>query len=58
MAQIDTRHDERNLLFQVLIARHYNDFDMLVANIMAKMEKDDVDAVMQRFGEWKQKVKK
>jgi hypothetical protein len=53
MAQIDTRHDERDILFKMFVAKHNNDFNTLIANMMAKMEKDDVEAVKQQFEEWK-----
>jgi hypothetical protein len=57
MAAIDTRHDERNILFQVLVAKHNNDFDTLLMNLMAKMEKDDVKDVTELFEQWKKQTK-
>jgi len=53
MAQIDTRHEERNMLFLTLVAQYNNDFNTLISTLMAKMEASDVEAVKQQFEEWK-----
>jgi len=53
MAQIDTRHEERDILFKLLVAKHNNDLVTLIANTKAKMEKADVEAVIELFEEWK-----
>ena len=53
MAQIDTRHDERDILFKLLVAEHTNDFHTLIVNFKAKMEEEDVKSVESRFEEWK-----
>ena len=57
MAQIDTRHDERELLFKLFVAKHNNDIDTLISTILAKMEDEDVKAVERRFIEWKENRK-
>jgi hypothetical protein len=53
MAQIDTRHDERSMLFQMLVAQHNSDFDTLILNMVAKMEETDVATVNEKFEQWK-----
>jgi hypothetical protein len=53
MAQIDTRHGERDVLFQILVAKYNNDLDTLLANVKAKMERQDVKEVLEQFEEWK-----
>lgn len=53
MAQIDTRHAERDFLMQALIATHNNDFNTLIAVMEARMEKEDVEEVRQKFEQWK-----
>ena len=55
MPQIDTRHAERDVLTQVLIAQHNNDFDTLITVLTAKMEKEDVKEVFEAFENWKAK---
>ena len=55
MAQIDTRHDERDMLFSLLVARATNDFDTLIERVIAKMEDEDVKRVEGRFAEWEKK---
>jgi len=53
MATIDTRHEERNVLFLTLVAQYNNDFDTLLSALMAKMEKEDVQTVKEMFEDWK-----
>jgi hypothetical protein len=53
MGMTETRHTEKANLFQVLKARHENDFDSAVASIQASMEPDDVADVLRLFEEWK-----
>ncbi|MCL2754337.1 MAG: hypothetical protein FWD35_01290 [Oscillospiraceae bacterium] len=54
MAQIDTRHTEKDLLMALLIAKHFpKDVDLLIAKARAKMERDDVKEVMEEFNSYK-----
>jgi hypothetical protein len=58
MAQIDTRHIEKDLLMALLIAKHYpENIDLLIAKARAKMEKSDVEEVIEEFEEYR-KIRK
>ena len=57
MAQIDTRHAEKDKLFALLLAEFTGDFQAQIANTRAKMEKDDIDDVMREFEQFKQQYK-
>jgi hypothetical protein len=58
MAQVDTRHEERNSLMALLIAKHFpENIDLQIAQARAKMEKSDIEDVLREFEEF-QKNKK
>lgn len=55
MAQIDTRHNEKDEFFKLLVAKHFPKLvDLQIANITAKMEKEDVEDVQKRFDLWRE----
>jgi hypothetical protein len=58
MAQVDTRHNERDMLFSLMVAkREPSSIDLQIAKTMAKMEKEDVEAVKKQFEEWESTLK-
>jgi hypothetical protein len=59
LAQIDTRHEERDELFNLFVAKHCPEIiGLQIANKMAIMEEDDIRIVKQRFEEWLEDWKK
>jgi hypothetical protein len=59
MAQIDTRHAEKDTLFKLFVAKYDpKNLDLQIANTMATMEDDDVIAVERRFEDWKNSLEK
>ncbi|MCL1865799.1 MAG: hypothetical protein FWF82_00135 [Oscillospiraceae bacterium] len=53
MAQVDTRHSERDMLFSLLVAKSEPDsIDLQIAKIMARMEKEDIEEVKKQFDEY------
>jgi len=57
MAQVDTRHNEKDKLFSLMVAkREPESIDLQIAQTMAKMEKEDVEEVKKQFDEY-QKLK-
>ncbi|MCL1832070.1 MAG: hypothetical protein FWG45_04055 [Oscillospiraceae bacterium] len=54
MAQVDTRHNEKDLLMALLIAKHIPEgIDVQIAQAEARMEKEDVDDVLKVFDKFK-----
>jgi hypothetical protein len=54
MAQIDTRHAEKDTLFKLLVAKHDpQNLDLQIANTRASMEQEDIENVLREFEEWK-----
>ena len=54
MAQVDTRHTERDLLMALLIAKHFpENIDFQIAQARARMEKSDIEEVMGEFEEFR-----
>jgi len=50
MAQVDTRHNEKDKLFSLLVAKCEPDsIDLQIAQTMAKMEKEDIEEVKKQF---------
>jgi hypothetical protein len=53
MAQVDARHEERNSLMALLIAKHFpENIDLQIAQARAKMEKSDIEDVLREFEEF------
>ena len=52
---VETRHTEKNILFQLLIARIKGDWETVTDNLMATMEPEDVELVQKRVAEWEKK---
>jgi small-conductance mechanosensitive channel len=53
MGTIDTRHNERDKLFSLLVAKSAPEsIDLQIAQTMAKMEKEDIEEVKKQFTEW------
>ena len=53
MAQVDTRHNERDMLFSLMVAKlEPESIDLQIAKIMAKMEQEDIAAVKKQFDEY------
>jgi len=53
MPQVDTRHNERDMLFSLMVAKCEPDsIDLQIAKTMAKMEQEDIDAVKKQFEEY------
>jgi hypothetical protein len=50
---LETRHTEKNILFQLLTAETPRDIDTVVMNLMATMEPEDVELVQKRAAELK-----
>ena len=50
---LEIRREDRNTLFQLLIAEETKDYKTIKKNLIAKMEQEDVDFVAQKFSEWK-----
>jgi hypothetical protein len=57
MAQIDTRHAEKNKLFSFLVAKETGDIDLQIAQTRATMEPEDIASVMKEFEEWRKNRK-
>jgi len=53
MAQTETRHAERSKLFSLYEVKYGGSVDLQIAQAEASMEKEDVDAVRERFSRWK-----
>jgi hypothetical protein len=53
MDELEIRHAERDILFKLLVAKHTNNIDFLLANQKAKMEQEDVQLVENQFNIWK-----
>ena len=53
MSTIDTRHAEKNTLFMLLMAKFTGDIDTYITHAESIMEKEDAEAVRQKFEEWK-----
>jgi hypothetical protein len=54
VAQVDTRHEEKNSLMALLIAKHFPDnIDLQIAQARAKMEKNDIEEVMKEFEDFR-----
>jgi hypothetical protein len=55
--EIELRRNDRDFLFQLLEAQHESsvpdDFKRIIARTKAKMEAEDVKAVLQDFEDWK-----
>ncbi len=55
--EIEIRRNDRDHLFDVLVAQHRSqfpkDFKDLVSQMKAKMEPEDVKLVLHEFEEWK-----
>jgi hypothetical protein len=50
MAQVDTRHNEKDLLMALLMAKHFpNGIDAQVAKAKARMERSDIKEVLEEF---------
>ncbi|MCL1882076.1 MAG: hypothetical protein FWF76_07870 [Oscillospiraceae bacterium] len=46
MAQVDTRHGEKDTLMALLIAKHFpEDINLQIAIAEARMEKEDIEEV-------------
>jgi hypothetical protein len=59
MAQVDTRHYEKEKLISLLIAElEPQTLPLQIAQTKAKMEPSDVDEVMKQFEEYKKTVSK
>ncbi|MCL1880602.1 MAG: hypothetical protein FWF76_00295 [Oscillospiraceae bacterium] len=57
MAQIDTRHEEKNTLFQLLVAQLIpENIKFQIAQSRAKMEPSDIAEVMAEFEEFKKSL--
>ncbi|MCL1831638.1 MAG: hypothetical protein FWG45_01855 [Oscillospiraceae bacterium] len=53
MAQVDTRHSEKDLLMALLMAQsHPETIPMQIAKAKAKMEREDISEVMQEYESW------
>jgi hypothetical protein len=53
MAQIDTRHAERDFLMALLMAQHSpKTISMQIAQAKARMERSDIAEVMEEFERW------
>ena len=52
---IETRHTEKNILFQLLKAQITGDWETVADNLMAIMEPEDVELVQKRIAEWEKK---
>jgi hypothetical protein len=46
---LEVRHRERDLLFRILRAQKFNDFDALIAEFTAAMEEEDVALVRRKI---------
>ncbi|MCL1904048.1 MAG: hypothetical protein FWF94_06510 [Oscillospiraceae bacterium] len=58
MAQVDTRHEEKNSLMALLVAKYFpENIDLQIAQAKAKMEKSDIADVMAEFEELKRNHK-
>jgi hypothetical protein len=59
MAQIDTRHVEKEKLISLLIAQvSPESIPMQITQTMAKMEQTDIDDVMRIFEKYKESIGK
>ncbi|MCL2035771.1 MAG: hypothetical protein FWG83_00065 [Oscillospiraceae bacterium] len=56
MAQVDTRHAEKDKLFSLMLAEFTGDFKSLIASTRAKMEKEDIEDVVQEFERFKKSL--
>ena len=54
---VETRHMEKNLLFQLLRARVTGDLDTAIDNLEATMEPEDVELVKKKIAEWEARRK-
>ena len=51
--QMETRINVKEELFDLYLAKYTGGVDVLIAKSEAKMDKEDIEAVRQRFEEWK-----
>ncbi|MCL1903075.1 MAG: hypothetical protein FWF94_01490 [Oscillospiraceae bacterium] len=59
MAQVDTRHGEKEKLIALLMAQlNPETLDMQIIQTRAKMEQSDIDEVMKEFEEYKKLLNK
>lgn len=50
-SEMEMRHRERDMLFRLLRAKKFNEFDKLIVEYMAGMEQEDVKLVKQQLTE-------
>jgi len=53
-SEMEMRHQEREMLFKLLKAKKLNRIDDVISELVARMEKDDVEVVKQQMTEWEQ----
>jgi len=51
---LETRHTEKSLLFQLLMAKEPKDIELVILHLMATMEPNDVELVQKRVKEAKE----
>ncbi|MDR1664093.1 MAG: hypothetical protein LBR83_04115 [Clostridiales bacterium] len=50
---VETRHTEKNILFQLLKAADAGDLQEIIFNLCATMEPEDVELVKKQFEDYK-----
>jgi 2,4-dienoyl-CoA reductase-like NADH-dependent reductase (Old Yellow Enzyme family) len=59
MAQVDTKHNEKDKLFSLMAAElEPQNIKFQIAQTKAKMDKSDIEEVIQQFEEYKKAINK
>jgi hypothetical protein len=53
---LETRHTEKNLLFQLLKAKVTKDYETITENLIAIMEPEDVELVKKQVADWEKRT--